>query len=57
MDQLLRERNAIHSSLRSVGNILGQAMETKDGLRTQRHSLQGANTTLSGLSSESVFVT
>ncbi len=51
MDQLLRERNAIHSSLRSVGNILSQAMETKDGLRAQRHSLSGANTSLSGLTS------
>jgi len=51
MDQLLRERNAIHSSLRSVGSILSQAMETKDGLRTQRQGLSGANTGLAGLAS------
>lgn len=49
MDQLLRERNAIHSSLRGVDSILSQAMETKDGLRAQRHSLTGANTGLAGL--------
>jgi Golgi SNAP receptor complex protein 1 len=49
MDQLLRERNAIHSSIRSVGNILSQAMETKEGLRGQRHSLTGANTGLAGI--------
>lgn len=49
MDQLLRERNAIHSSLRSVGSILSQAIETKDGLRAQRQGLSGANTGLAGL--------
>lgn len=42
-DQLLRERNAIGSSLSATRNILGQAEEIRGDLRNQGSSLRGAH--------------
>ncbi|CAM9758738.1 unnamed protein product [Ascophyllum nodosum] len=46
---LLREQNAIHSSLRSATGVLGQAAEARESLRAQRTTLVGSGSTLSSI--------
>ncbi|CAN0321726.1 unnamed protein product, partial [Scytosiphon promiscuus] len=38
-EHLLREQNAIHSSLQSATGVLGQAAEARESLRHQRATL------------------
>ena len=51
MDKLLRERGAINSSQRMTGDIIGQAMATKDSLEKQRSVFTGSASKMSGLGS------
>ncbi|CAM9903847.1 unnamed protein product [Phaeothamnion confervicola] len=51
-EHLLRERNAIHSSLRSATGVLGQAQEAKESLRQQRSMLSATGSTLSAMSNQ-----
>ncbi|CAM9990117.1 unnamed protein product, partial [Hapterophycus canaliculatus] len=46
-EHLLREQNAIHSSLQSATGVLGQAAEARESLRHQRAILGTASSTLS----------
>ncbi|CAN0167858.1 unnamed protein product [Pylaiella littoralis] len=48
-EHLLREQNAIHSSLQSATGVLGQAAEARESLRHQRATLGAASSTLSSM--------
>lgn len=48
--KLLRERNSIAASLRSVNDIISEAWETRSSLSSQRSTLLGASGGLAGLS-------
>eukprot|EP00904_Undaria_pinnatifida_P009012 jgi/Undpi1/5240/HiC_scaffold_2.g00521.m1 len=50
-EHLLREQNAIHSSLQSATGVLGQAAEARESLRLQRATLGAASSTLSSMQS------
>ena len=49
MDQLLRERSAITSSLKSVSDVIGQGVEAKNRLMGQRQTLLGSGNTMSSV--------
>lgn len=48
-EHLLREQNAIHSSLQSATGVLGQAAAARESLRVQRTALSSASSTLSSM--------
>ena len=50
-EQLLRERNAIGSSLSAASNIIGQAEEIRNDLRMQGSSLKSAQATVLSIAS------
>lgn len=49
MNHLYREQDAINSSLRSAGSVLGQADEVHSSLRSQRRTILDAGSTLGQL--------
>jgi hypothetical protein len=50
-DKLLRERNSIASSMRSINEVIAQAFDAKNSLLGQRSTLGGATTGLSTITS------
>jgi len=50
-EQLLRERNAIGSSLRATSSVIGQAEEIRSDLRMQGTSLRSTNSTIASIAS------
>lgn len=54
--KLLRERNTIAASMRSINEVINQAFETRNTLTAQRSTLAGANTGLGGITSKSLIL-
>ena len=52
MSHLYREQDALSSSLRSAGTVIGQAGEVRDALWSQRRSLQASSGALGQLSTQ-----
>lgn len=50
MAKLLRERNSIAASMKSINDVISQAFETKNALLGQRNTLSGSNSGLNNLS-------
>jgi len=47
--KLLRERNTIAASMKSINDVISQAFETRNSLTLQRNTLGGASSGLTGL--------
>lgn len=51
VQKLMKERNSIAASMKSINDVISQAFETRNTLGSQRSSLSGANSGLAGIAS------
>jgi len=49
VSKILRERSTIAASMRSINDVISQAFEARSSLMSQRNTLSGTNSGLSGL--------